>query len=136
VVLQHPIFWYSTPAIVKEWEDLVLEHGWAYGSTGAALRGKLLLQAVTTGGRAEAYHRDGFNRFTIRELLAPIEQTAHLCGMHYLPPFVVSGTHAMEPAAMQRHAQAYRGLIERLRDRPADLETLDRVAIVQSPEVP
>ena len=24
IVLQHPFFWYSTPALVKEWEDLVL----------------------------------------------------------------------------------------------------------------
>ena len=27
VVLQFPFFWYSTPAILKEWQDLVLEHG-------------------------------------------------------------------------------------------------------------
>ena len=29
VVMQHPFYWYSTPAILKEWQDLVLEHGWA-----------------------------------------------------------------------------------------------------------
>ncbi len=34
VVLQHPFYWYSTPALVKEWEDLVLQHGWAYGTGG------------------------------------------------------------------------------------------------------
>jgi len=31
IVIQHPSFWYSTPSIVKEWFDLVLEYGWAYG---------------------------------------------------------------------------------------------------------
>ncbi len=31
VVFQHPLFWYSTAAILQEWKDLVLEHGWAYG---------------------------------------------------------------------------------------------------------
>ncbi|KPJ95692.1 MAG: hypothetical protein AMS18_02425 [Gemmatimonas sp. SG8_17] len=84
VVFQHPFFWYSTPAILKQWQDLVLQHGWAYGPTGTALRGKMMLSVVTTGGREDAYRRDGFNRFTVRELLAPIEQTAHLCGMDYL----------------------------------------------------
>ena len=34
IVLHHPFFWYSTPAMLKEWQDLVLEHGWAYGSGG------------------------------------------------------------------------------------------------------
>ena len=28
LVLQHPFFWYSTPAMIKEWFDLVLQHGW------------------------------------------------------------------------------------------------------------
>jgi len=32
LVVQHPFYWYSTPALVKQWEDLVLEHGWAYGT--------------------------------------------------------------------------------------------------------
>jgi glutathione-regulated potassium-efflux system ancillary protein KefG len=26
IVFQHPFYWYSTPAILKEWQDLVLEH--------------------------------------------------------------------------------------------------------------
>ena len=25
IVFQHPLYWYSTPAILKEWQDLVLE---------------------------------------------------------------------------------------------------------------
>ena len=36
IVFQHPFYWYSTPAILKEWQDLVLEHGWAYGAGGTA----------------------------------------------------------------------------------------------------
>jgi len=27
IVLQHPFYWYSSPAIIKEWQDLVLENG-------------------------------------------------------------------------------------------------------------
>jgi putative NADPH-quinone reductase len=34
VLIQFPLFWYSTPSIIKEWQDLVLEHGFAYGSGG------------------------------------------------------------------------------------------------------
>jgi glutathione-regulated potassium-efflux system ancillary protein KefG len=122
VVLHHPFFWYSTPAILKEWQDLVLEHGWAYGHAGTALRGKMVLSVVTTGGREVAYQQDGYNRFTMRQLLAPIEQTAYLCGMDYLPPFVVHGTHGMELPEIEAHARDLRRALEALRDGALDLE--------------
>jgi glutathione-regulated potassium-efflux system ancillary protein KefG len=126
IVFHHPFFWYSTPAILKQWQDLVLEHGWAYGSHGTALHGKWLLSATTTGGREDAYCPQGRNRFTIRQLLAPIEQTASLCGMTYLPPFVVHGTHGMQEPEMHRHANDYRRALEGLRDRTIDLEAAHR----------
>ncbi|MFH2008485.1 MAG: NAD(P)H-dependent oxidoreductase [bacterium] len=122
VVLQHPFFWYSTPAILKEWQDLVLEHGWAYGHAGTALHGKLLLNAITTGGPEQAYRKGGHNRFTMRELLAPLEQTAILCGMTFLPPFVVHGTHLLEAPGIELAAEEYRRLLEGFRDRRIDLE--------------
>ena len=80
IVFQHPLYWYSTPAILKEWQDLVLEHGFAYGSEGTALHGKVFFNALTAGGLEAAYCAEGYNHFTIRELLHPIEQTAMLCG--------------------------------------------------------
>lgn len=123
IVLQHPLFWYSTPAILKEWQDLVLEHGWAYGSDGQALAGKLWLNAITTGGREVAYAADGHNRFTIRELLRPLEQTARLCGMEFLPPYGVHGTLGMRADEIQAHADEYRRLLVAFRDGQVDLES-------------
>jgi glutathione-regulated potassium-efflux system ancillary protein KefG len=116
IVLQHPLFWYSSPALVKQWLDLVLEHGWAYGSGGTALAGKTILAAVSSGGRESAYRAEGFNGRSVREFLAPLEQTARLCGMDWLAPFVVHGTHAMGPPAIERAASDYRRVIEALRD--------------------
>jgi len=122
IVFQHPFYWYSTPAMLKEWQDLVLEHGWAYGREGRALRGKVLLTATTTGGGEPSYTSAGGARIGVRELLAPIEQTARLCGMAYPPPFVVHGTHLLEPAEIQRQARDYRRLLEAFRDGTVDLE--------------
>jgi len=123
IVFQHPFYWYSCPAILKEWQDLVLEHGWAYGAGGDHLRGKLALNAITAGGPKSAYQRDGYNRFTARELLSPWDQTAHLCGMKYLGPFVVHGTLKVATHAdVHVASEAYRKLIEALRDDRIDLE--------------
>ena len=124
IVFQHPFYWYSVPPLLKQWEDLVLEHGWAYGSEGKALHGKTLLNAISAGGSEGSYRPNGHNRFTIRELLAPIEQTARLCGMRYLPPFVVYGTHRLTTAYISAHAAAYRRVIAGLRDGSIDLEAV------------
>ena len=107
IIFQHPFYWYSTPAIVKQWLDLVLEHGWAYGITGDKLKGKLFMQAISCGGSDPAYHPEGKNRFTIRQMLSPMDQTANLCQMEYLPPFVVYGTHKLQDADIEQYALEY-----------------------------
>jgi len=122
IVFQHPFYWYSTPAILKEWQDLVLEHGWAYGREGTALSGKLFFSAVTTGGPRETYRKNGYNRFTISQFLAPVEQTARLCNMTYLPPFVVHGTHGIDPDAVATHHAHYLETLRAVGDDTLDIE--------------
>jgi len=123
IVFQHPFYWYSVPAILKEWQDLVLEHGWAYGVGGTNLRGKITLNAITTGGPAHAYTKGGYNRFTIRELLSPWDQTAHLCGMRFLAPFAVhAALKVVREADVADSREDYRRLIEALRDDRIDLD--------------
>ena len=119
IVFQHPIYWYSCPAILKEWMDLVLEHGFAYGRAGTALTGKILLSAVTAGGSDAAYGPEGMNRHAIVDFLKPFEATARLCRMRWRRPFIVHGTHLLEPDHILRHAEEYRTLLEGLRDAPA-----------------
>jgi len=122
VVFHHPIFWFSMPAILKEWLDLVLEHGWAYGKDGKALKGKKLLSVISTGGRESLYRKEGYNRHTIREFLNPVKQTAYVCGMDYLSPFVVHGTHMITEQEIEDHGEDYRKIITALRDGKIDLE--------------
>jgi glutathione-regulated potassium-efflux system ancillary protein KefG len=116
IVLQHPLYWYSAPAIVKEWLDVVLEEGWAYGTGGTRLNGKYLLNAISTGGPQEAYHGQGRNRFPVRNLLAPFDQTAYLCGMGWLEPFVIHSGRKLEQQALSSRTERYRDLLVGLRD--------------------
>lgn len=71
VIFLFPLYWYSTPSILKEWQDLVLKHGFAYGCGGTALQGKVLLCAITAGGTEKSYRGEGYNHYTLRELLPP-----------------------------------------------------------------
>ena len=126
IVFQHPFFWYSHPALVKEWTDQVLEHGWAYGAGGTALEGKHMLLALTTGGGSASYQSTGYNRFTIRQLLSPQEQTARLCRMRFLAPFVAHDAFRMSEADRSRIADGYRELLRALVDDRIDVERAER----------
>jgi glutathione-regulated potassium-efflux system ancillary protein KefG len=122
IIFQHPFYWYSSPAILKQWQDLVLEYGFAYGREGTQLNGKLFLTAISTGGPTSAYQRSGYNYFTVRELLAPFEQTARLCNMTYLPPFVVPGVLWMDDEnELANYGSIYRRALEALRDNTLDV---------------
>ena len=127
-VWHHPFYWYSAPPLLKQWIDMVLELGWAYGPGGTALEGKWVFSAITTGGTREAYSAKGHNRFTIHELLSPFNQTAHLCRMQYLPPFVVQGTHRLNDTQLREAAGQYKSLLERLAAgsiHPYDLKSVE-----------
>ena len=91
IVFHHPIYWYSAPPILKQWQDLVLKNGFAFGPGGDALKGKQLLSVISTGQDEPEYTEDGTHNFTIGQIMRPFEQTALFCGMHYLPPFVAFG---------------------------------------------
>lgn len=107
IIFQHPFYWYSCPAIIKQWQDLVLEHHWAYGRDGRKLEGKLTFNAISTGGKREVYSKTGRNRFSIGELLAPFDQTAYLCKMKFLPPFVIDGSFRLSQADIEMKAVQY-----------------------------
>ncbi len=125
IVFQHPLYWYSTPAILKEWQDLVLEYGFAYGTNGTALHGKIFFNAITAGGIESAYRAEGINHFTIRELLQPLEQMARLCGMTYLPAFALFGARtAVEEGRINEHVADWTRLLEALRDDRLDIDVV------------
>lgn len=120
IIFQHPFYWYSCPSLLKEWLDVVLQRGWAYGAGEHRLRGKYLLSTITTGGPESSYTRDGRNRFSMREFLAPFDQTAHLCGMTYFPPFIVYGSAHKKDADIDQHASEYRRILQALVARKID----------------
>jgi glutathione-regulated potassium-efflux system ancillary protein KefF len=107
VVWQHPIQWYSMPPLMKLWVDDVLAFGWAYGPRGTALKGKDLWLVTTTGGPADSYRPDRYNRYFFDAFLPPYEQTATLCGMRFVPPLVLHGAHRVSAAELDAHAKVY-----------------------------
>ena len=115
IVLQFPFYWYSCPSLTKEWLDVVWLHGFAYGQGGAALAGRTLMVAISTGGQIDAYGPGGMNRYAMAEFLRPFERTAALCGMHWAPPFVVHGAALLGPGDLDAAGRAYRDHLDTVR---------------------
>jgi len=125
IIWHHPLYWYSCPPLLKQWIDMVLEYNWAYGTHGNALSGKKIFQVITTGGAQKNYCDTGKDRFTIPELLEPFNQTAKVCKMNYLPPFVVHGTHQMDEKMANQQAQFYSDLLLYIHSQPIEINEVN-----------
>jgi glutathione-regulated potassium-efflux system ancillary protein KefF len=108
VVWLHPVYWYSVPAMLKHWFDVVLLRGWAYGDGGDALQGKHCLWVASTGGRESSFAATGVHQLPFAEFEAPIRQTAIFCGMVWEPPFALHGAHLIADDEIAAAALAFR----------------------------
>lgn len=105
VVLQHPMYWYSMPPLLKLWIDKVFTQGWAYGKGAVGLKGKGLLWAVTTGGQQDHFQIGDYPGFSV--LAQPLHATAIYCGMRWLDPVVVHGAYAGACEGQQAQIEHY-----------------------------
>ncbi len=128
ILFQHPLFWYSTPGLIKDWIDLTLQSGFAYGDGGDKLAGKVLMQAITAAGPEDAYRADGYQNFPLRTFLTPMEQTARLCKMRYAAPYALySSLKAPTEGALAPHVAGYTDLLNALRDDRYDFDAAPEV---------
>lgn len=116
LVFQFPLYWYSTPALLKLWQDEVLTWGFAHGPDGTALQGKRFLAVVTAGSAESLYRPDGRHQYGLEEFLRPLQQTMTLCGMSYEPVFAILGAQKMPESEIARK-------LDELRDRLRTLFT-------------
>jgi glutathione-regulated potassium-efflux system ancillary protein KefF len=114
IVLQHPLYWYNVPGLLKHWFDKVLVRGFAYGAGGRALHGKRCLWVTTTGGESESYAEGAVHARPFAHYVPVVEQTARFCGMAWEPPLVLHGAHRVSDQALAEQAVQYRTRMEAL----------------------
>ena len=110
VVLLHPLYWYSVPALMKHWFDQVLLTRFAHGEDGTQLHGKACLWACVSGWgdyAAGGPHTHAFDAFA-----APIEATVRRCGMRWLAPFALHDPQALDDEGLRAAAEALRARID------------------------
>jgi glutathione-regulated potassium-efflux system ancillary protein KefF len=110
VVWLGPVYWYSVPAMMKHWFDVVLLGGWAHGEEGVALKGKEVLWAATTGD-VEKYALTGAHAHPFEAFVPVVEQTARYCHMKWLEPFVLHDSLELTDEVLAREGQKLRARI-------------------------
>lgn len=107
IVFQYPIYWYNMPAILRKWQDVVLEYGFAYGQDGVHLKGKDYVVAVSAGASKASYQSDGHNSYLIEDFFKSMRQIAKMTGMNYLPEFVLYSSHVRSKNEILESRDAY-----------------------------
>ena len=102
IIFQHPIFWFGVPAALKRWREVVLQHGFAYGTDGDKLHGKKFIHSFTAASGADTYAGE-----LGRALRAPIEASALYCGLEYLRAFPLYGQLALVNPNVAQEAKAH-----------------------------
>ncbi|QDP40352.1 NAD(P)H-dependent oxidoreductase [Radiobacillus deserti] len=85
IIFQFPFYWYSSPPLLKHWQDVVLEEGVTHGPSSTMLKGKEFGLVLMIGVSEREYQAGGSEHFTISELTKPFQALAHKTGMEYLP---------------------------------------------------
>lgn len=92
LILNFPLFWYSTPAILKGWIDRVLVSGKVYGGkrfyNNGGLKGRRAMISLTLGGQESMFGEEGIHG-PIEDMLKHVLQgTLAYTGMTVLEPFI------------------------------------------------
>jgi len=107
IIFQFPFYWYSSPPLLKHWQDVVLEEGFAYGERGNALKGKEFRLIIMIGVPEKEYQAGGSELFSINELTKPFQAMAHKTGMIYLKAMPIFQFGYMTPEEKMDHLITY-----------------------------
>lgn len=86
IIFQFPLFWFSTPALLKEWQDRVLT-AILYGNDKNLLKGKKFQVITTIGGAKSSY--DGHHGYALDTLLSPLYSSFKYCGCESMEYFAI-----------------------------------------------
>jgi len=99
IIFQFPLYWFSSPPLLKKWFDEVLIYGWAFGSkSGYKLENKKIGLVISAGATEDNYSLKGDYKHTLKEILAPFELTFKYVKANYHPYFANYGAESDTPS--------------------------------------
>ncbi|MDB5959458.1 MAG: dehydrogenase [Massilia sp.] len=113
LVLLFPTQWYAAPALLKEWFDVVLHDAWQVDRVKPAAGGirRQCWVVTSTGSALDDYTPGRRHGRPLLDYLAPLEQTARVCGMQWLDPLVLYSAHDVGSAAVDAHLARFQAAL-------------------------
>lgn len=122
LILNFPVFWFSTPAMLKGWIDRVLVSGLTYGGRRfydrGGLAGKRAMISITLGGQPHMFGPGGIHGPLDDMLRHLLRGTLAYTGLAVLPPFV-----AWHVPYIDQDARG--AIMQHLRERLAGIESME-----------
>lgn len=119
VIFHFPLWWGSSPAIMKGWFDRVLAMGFAWDGEHifdkGYMRGKRAMAVVTVGEPASYYQADGLQKTNVRALLQPIlHSTLAFCGFDVIEPHIIHGVTTAQSDEIQKEVTLFQERMEKI----------------------
>jgi putative NADPH-quinone reductase len=118
IIFQFPLWWFSTPAILKGWFDRILIKGFAYDAgkifNDGLLKGKTASLIVTTQSPESAYQKEGLHQATIDTFLHHIHHTLRFVGIKTLAPFIVYAAFNLDAEQKEQIVKNYHTYLDNL----------------------
>lgn len=106
IVFQFPLYWLSSPALLKQWFDASLTYNFAFGKE-YKLEGKKFAVATSSGSGKKEYEVTGMNKLPVEEFLNPFIGTANYTKMSYQEPFITYETYVLSDEQLEEICQDY-----------------------------
>ncbi|PAF45011.1 NAD(P)H-dependent oxidoreductase [Helicobacter sp. 11S02596-1] len=110
IVFQFPLFWFSTPSLLKEYQDVVFS-AILYGSEPKMLAGKIFQIITSAGSPEEKYRPDGRNQKSLEDILLPLQMATKYLGMQTQSVFCTYNATGITDAGLEQASQAYKKLL-------------------------
>jgi len=98
--------------LLKDWQDKVLEYGFAYGSNGNKLAGKEFKNVVTVDSPEYAYQAGAYVHASMSEILKPLQTMALFTQMIYTQPFAVHRALKITDEELTQKALEYKAILQ------------------------
>lgn len=120
LVFVFPVFWFSTPAMLKGWIDRVFVSGQVYGGKRIYDRGGLVgrraLVGLTLGGQEHMFGENGIHGPLEDMIKHLLQGTLAYAGLEVLPPFVGWHVPYISDEARRQMLEAWRNRIRSIDD--------------------
>ena len=114
VLFQFPMYWFSSPSLLKEWFDNILAPGFAHAGA-SMLKDKSFAVAISCGGAEKAFCATGKDKKRVAEFLYPFEITAEYVKMNYEKPYITYDTETvLSEETLDKYTKDYISYVKEL----------------------